>query len=1118
MRLVRTLLFLLVLFINATLSISVLGHPSLEILSPTDDMILTNRTVNMVGWADGSNESWTKQTADEFNNGTLEHMTVGDTGTMALDDGPFEDFDDGSWNYDNWSRNDSGGISAVEEDGVLHQSGTSTEDVNWSGVSIVCSNESRGCSVTAELVSFSGSGSGYYSAIQLAASETWHLSFGLFVDKDRWGNKTYLGWRYVYGTYVDMYWEDEVGPGSHVLRMNYYKGVTYFYDNGTSLGWNNDHSISGNPKVRFMTSTKGLGSTVDARWDNVSSGYVPNGTYLSSVFDTGLSQVTFLLLDAFLWNYEGITTDYWLRSSDNADMVDATDWIRAGPEETAAPCLVNRYLQYKIEFTSKYWKTSPQIEIIRCWYYVPLERVEVSVDAGANWANTTGLREWNSSVDVPEGTSAIWARATDVLGSVNITNVTVDVDTTRPTGSVVINDGDTVTMSQNVRIALDAYDKYGIAEMIVSERSDFTDQEWHVYMTSSGWLLSPGEGVKTVYVKFRDANGWESDVVNDTIIYDTLRPRGSISINNGSRYTNSSQVGLSLSASDTMGISEMMLSNSPNFTGLIWRPFAQRVDWTLVDGDGDRTVYVIYKDGSGLTSNTVQDTIIVDTRPPVVRIFINGDAAFTNVSLVSITLNASDDHEVSMMQAAIGHPPDGTALEPFAAIFNLTLSTGDGEKVVFVLVQDAAGNVGEIAYASIVLDTIAPVFTISIGDGSMYTNIETVTLYLVVSDDGPISELLVSNDPDITTFQSMAFTSELGWSLFPGDGRKFVYASVRDAANNRGPVVSASVILDTVAPTFRLGLDSSSTSLRTVLFHVEAEDLSGCVFIELGEDADLLGAMMLPFSETVSWNLSSGDGTKVVYGRVYDMAGNAATIGSCSVFLDTTPPTAALDSLPPVIEVRSFMVTWSAIDEGSGVGTYDVQRRDGDGQWSDWIMMTSTTQSTFDGVDGHTYAFRVRAVDNLGNLGEFSDTRIVQVILPRPIVALILPTNGSTVRGILTITGTSLHPYQDHLVDLVLVRIDDGEWISAQGTTSWEYALDTTQLEEGRHKVAVKAFDGESYSNVITREFIVRNAHDGDALGHVTIYLIALSIGMVIVISIGIVRHRHHNAKKKDKK
>ena len=92
-------------------------------------------------------------------------------------------------------------------------------------------------------------------------------------------------------------------------------------------------------------------------------------------------------------------------------------------------------------------------------------------------------------------------------------------DTTPPTStSVVINNGAAATTTASVTLTLGAV---GASTMIVGNTSDFVGSSYVTYTTSLAWTLTSGNGVKTVYAKFKDAAGNISGVVSDTITLDS---------------------------------------------------------------------------------------------------------------------------------------------------------------------------------------------------------------------------------------------------------------------------------------------------------------------------------------------------------------------------------------------------------------------------------------------------------------------------------------------------------------------------------------------------------------------------------------------------------------------
>ena len=86
------------------------------------------------------------------------------------------------------------------------------------------------------------------------------------------------------------------------------------------------------------------------------------------------------------------------------------------------------------------------------------------------------------------------------------------------------------------------------------------------------------------------------------------------------------------------------------------------------------------------------------------------------------------------------------------------------------------------------------------------------------------------------------------------------------------------------------------------------------------------------------------------------------------------PPTSTVHPLPEFTYSPSFTVTWEGQDNQSGVWHYDVQVRDGvDSEWEYWQHSTTLTSSQFTGAPGHTYYFRSRATDLVGNRGAWPE-------------------------------------------------------------------------------------------------------------------------------------------------
>ncbi|MGQ9570900.1 MAG: RHS repeat domain-containing protein [Thermodesulfovibrionales bacterium] len=98
-------------------------------------------------------------------------------------------------------------------------------------------------------------------------------------------------------------------------------------------------------------------------------------------------------------------------------------------------------------------------------------------------------------------------------------------------------------------------------------------------------------------------------------VSDISPPTGSISINSGAIYSNSTSVTLSISASDPSGVSQMCISNTTSCSS--WESYTTSKPWTLTPEDGTKNVYIWFKDGVGNANPSPYSAyIILDTNAP----------------------------------------------------------------------------------------------------------------------------------------------------------------------------------------------------------------------------------------------------------------------------------------------------------------------------------------------------------------------------------------------------------------------------------------------------------------------------------------------------------------------
>ncbi|MCK5561977.1 MAG: hypothetical protein KAJ51_15365, partial [Thermoplasmata archaeon] len=181
----------------------------------------------------------------------------------------------------------------------------------------------------------------------------------------------------------------------------------------------------------------------------------------------------------------------------------------------------------------------------------------------------------------------------------------------------------------------------------------------------------------------------------------------SILINDGAEYTNSTQVRLSLHAEDYLsGINQMAFSTN-NIKWSVWELFNTTKSFTLLAGDGKKTIYFKVRDYANNTAVPISDSIILDTAPPCnLSILINNGTSETDSIYVILKLNATDDTSGVYQMAFSTDGNNWSDWENFTNTKSYILSDGDGIKTVYFKVKDRAGNFGESVETNITLTTL----------------------------------------------------------------------------------------------------------------------------------------------------------------------------------------------------------------------------------------------------------------------------------------------------------------------------------------------------------------------------------------------------------------------------
>jgi hypothetical protein len=146
------------------------------------------------------------------------------------------------------------------------------------------------------------------------------------------------------------------------------------------------------------------------------------------------------------------------------------------------------------------------------------------------------------------------------------------------------------------------------------------------------------------YWSIDNAGNIESHHILTGIKLDRMAPTGSIIINNGDPYTNSTSVTLTLTATDLIsGVHQVRYSNDGMWDIGTWESPSVTETWNLTLFDGIKTVYYQIKDNAGLVSVTYSTSTILDTDSPIIGTpFRTPDGDVQPGQPVEVSVNVTD--------------------------------------------------------------------------------------------------------------------------------------------------------------------------------------------------------------------------------------------------------------------------------------------------------------------------------------------------------------------------------------------------------------------------------------------------------------------------------------------
>jgi hypothetical protein len=354
---------------------------------------------------------------------------------------------------------------------------------------------------------------------------------------------------------------------------------------------------------------------------------------------------------------------------------------------------------------------------------------------------------------------------------------------------------------------------------------------------------------------------------------------------------------------------------------------------------------------------------------------------------------------------------------------------------------------------------------------SKTTGSELDSLIQLLDHDG--TSILAIHDDEVPGIRQ---DPHLGYRL-PRDGTYFLQVMAWDAPMGTGSY-SLTLFTDNVDPNLDSVTPTSGTFLPATEIDIRAvasDGLSGISHVQylgfadgwdlIGEDWDGTDGWGIKFDTS---GLTEGDQIDF-YTRAYDWAGNWSGAAAWGLTLDFTYPDTSATPLPTPSQSTAIHLNWSATDNLAGIRSYNVRHRVNSEAWLNQGFDRDSREWWYIGNAGNSYTFRIRAIDNAGNLEPYLEGAEVSTTIPAISTLCSTPDAWDTSAASNDNSAASATPlpnsWQTHNFcnRLTTDRLFDVDWFRLNAESDLTYTIAAIPLHESTG-VVIKLYDSDGTS------------------------------------------------------
>ena len=530
--------------------------------------------------------------------------------------------------------------------------------------------------------------------------------------------------------------------------------------------------------------------------------------------------------------------------------------------------------------------------------------------------------------------------------------------------------------------------------------------------TWSANVTLAGDGTHSLVARNTNAGGatGTSAAVVDTL--DTLAPV--VAITSAALDTNQATQTVTGTVSDLHAGSTVAVFDNGAATPLATAAVAANGSWSAsvtLAGQGAHSLVARSTDLAGNTGSSAAVVDVLDTIAPVVVITAPASLANSAARIISGTVTDTQPGSTVSIFNNGGTAPIGTATIDANGGWTTTVTLPtEGSNSLVARNTDRAGNIGSSAAVVDVLDTVAPV--VSITSAPVLTNQPTQTIAGTVSDLHPGSTVALFVDFLPAGTASVDATGH--WSAdvtFSGQGNHNLVAGNIDQAGNPGFSAALIDVLDTVAPVVAITSAAVTTKQATQTVTGTASDLHLGGTVLVYDNGSAVGSATVGANGTWSASVTLvGEGSHSLVAQADDAAGNTGTSAAVVDVLDTSAPTLTVGQSVAGLTNQTTAVLSGTVGDLNGVAHVEIY--DGATDLGAATLTPGAWSFTATGLSEGSHSFTAIATDSAGNATAARPAGASVIIDLTPPQVIITSAPVVTAAAVQTIAGTvsDLHP------------------------------------------------------------------------------------------------------------